>query len=114
MDYVREYLYFYPENVLRTYIHVNYLVLVCFFLKIIRYNIETIYLFGMVMYHMCEEALNSSILLFNRCIIFLKSWAPKNSNMLNIFKNKSSVYVALCFDLLPTVHHAARYPATSV
>ena len=33
MDYVREYLYFYPENVLRTYIHVNYLVLVCFFFK---------------------------------------------------------------------------------
>lgn len=31
MDNVREYLYFYPENVLRTYIHVNYLVLVCFF-----------------------------------------------------------------------------------
>ena len=28
MDNVREYLYFYPENVLRTYIHVNYLVLV--------------------------------------------------------------------------------------
>ena len=113
MDNVREYLYFYPEDVLRTYILVNYLVLVVF-LKILRYNIETIYLFGMVMYHMCEVALNSSILLFNRCIIFLKSWAPKNSNMLNIFKNKSSVYIALCFDLLPTIPHVARYPATSV
>ena len=33
MDNVREYLYFYPENVLRTYIHVNYLVLVWFFFK---------------------------------------------------------------------------------